>query len=83
MNDRHSAIAVTCVVVPPIAVTVAVMVSYTDAHATRANADICILSISDAGTTIAIPTATSSPIVNARIWNLLDGLSFEFNKRNQ
>jgi hypothetical protein len=45
MNDRHSAIAVTvtCVVVPPIAVTVAVMVSYTDAYATRANADISIL----------------------------------------
>jgi hypothetical protein len=45
VNDGYSAITVTSVVVPPIAVTVAVMVSYTDAHATRPNADVRILSI--------------------------------------
>jgi hypothetical protein len=45
VNDGNSAMTVTCIVVPPITVAVAVMVSYTDADTTRTNADIRILSI--------------------------------------
>jgi hypothetical protein len=45
VDNRYAAIAVTRIVVSPIAVTVAVVVSYADANATWTDADVRVLSM--------------------------------------